>query len=232
MTEDVRASGHTAAEEETREASEQFDQPIAADPLPGDDPRDRHHTPGFSRMRTDWRGNDRAVMQRVASAVDDRILANFGLAYEIMNAVYEIVRTPEPGPDGQPMYDEHGFVVWKRSTTGLGFDEDFSRLTTRDREHLMFQITTNLFSWEQRAAEAWTEAMYAKAIWEESFSNGFESLTGGRPTVDDRRAAGNIASMDDRFFAIFMSAYSRRADAICRSMERLQLRLKDVMVSG
>lgn len=225
-----RASGRTAAEEEAAEAAEQADLPVAID-LPGDDSRDRHHTPGFSRMRTEWGGPDAGVLARVQGSVEERILSNFALAYEIMGAVFSIVRTAEVGPNGIPLVDQHGQTRWKRSAVGVGYEEDFSRLTTAQREHFLFQITTHLFNWEQAAAEAWTEAMFAKAIWEESFAVGFESIVGGRPTVDDRRAAGVRSSMDDRFFAIFVSAYSRRADAIVRSLERLAQRLKDVITT-
>jgi len=227
----TRASGRTQAEEETAEVSAAADTQIAID-LPGDDARDRHHTPGFSRIRTEWGGEDGSVLARVQGSIDERILRNFALAYEIMDALFSIVRTPEVGPDGVlPRIDQHGQIIWKRSPVGVGYEEDFSRLTSAQREHFLFQITSHLFNWEQAAAEAWTEAMFAKAIWEESFSVGFESVVGGRPTVDDRRAAGTRSSMDDRFFAIFVSAYSRRADAIVRSMERIGMRLKDVMVS-
>ena len=223
----TRASGKETSEEIAAEEAEKFDQPIEEEVLPEE--RDRkHRTPGFARMRTEW--TDRSTVARVHAAVEARILANFSEAFLVMNEVYDIVREPaHVDAEGEPVRDEHGFVVWRRDASGTGYVEDFTRITTKQREHLLFKITTSLFSWEQAAAEAWTEAMYAKAIWEESFSVGFDAPMKG--TVDDRRAAGTLASADDKFFAIFVSAYSRRADAICRSMDRLSQRLKDVMTA-
>jgi hypothetical protein len=40
-----------------------------------------------------------------------------------------------------------------------------------------------------------------------------------------------MEAADERYFAIFESVLSRKADAIVRSMERLSQRLKDVMQS-
>jgi hypothetical protein len=36
-----------------------------------------------------------------------------------------------------------------------------------------------------------------------------------------------MASMEDRYFAIFQSVLSRRAEALVRSMTRIEQRLKD-----
>ena len=69
--------------------------------------------------------------------------------------------------------------------------------------------------------------MFAKAQWEERFSIAFDAPMSG--TVDDRRAAGNIDAREERYFAIFLSLYSRKADSIVRSMELLSQRLRDSM---
>lgn len=222
----TRASGETTAEEITREASEQADQPIAVPNLPGEDPRSRFRTPGFSRMRTSWSREDSVILQGAKAAVDGQIMRNFADAYDVMNQVYDLVRTPEMDEQGVVMTDQWGFTVWVRTPAG-GYDEDFTRMTLKQREDLMFKITTRLFAWEQRAADAWSEAMFAKAQWEERHSIGFDAPMSG--TVDDRKAAGNLAATEERYFAIFLSTYSRKADSIVRSMERLGQRLKDAM---
>lgn len=223
----VRASGETAAEEVTKEVSEAFDKPIEVPNLPGEDPQSKHRTPGFARMRTDWHGDDRLVVQRAKAAVDGQILNNFADAYDVMGQVYDLVRTPDVDENGEVKKDQFGFIIWARTPTG-GYDEDFTRLSLKQREDLLFRITTRLFEWSQRAADAWSEAMFAKAVWEERFSIGFDAPMSG--TVDDRRAAGNLDAREERYFAIFLSTYSRKADAIVRSMELLGQRLKDSMV--
>lgn len=223
----TRAHGETTAEDVTKEESAALEQPVVID-LPGDDPRSKHRTPGFARMRTDWKGEDRKIVQQAKDAVDGRIIHNFAGAYEVMNQVYDIVRTPARDDHGVIIHDRYGFTVWAKNENGT-YDEDFTRLSHKDREHLLFLITTRLFEWSQAAADAWAEAMFAKAQWEERFSLGFDAPVSG--TVDDRRAAGNLDAREERYFAIFVSTYSRKADSIVRSMELLGQRLKDAMTA-
>lgn len=222
----VRASGETTAEETTKEVAEQFAEPIQVPNLPGEDPKSRFRTPGFSRMRTSWSREDAIILQGAKDAVQGQIMRNFADAYEVMNQVYDLVRTPEVDANGVVQTDQYGFVIWARTPAG-GYDEDFTRLTLKQREDLLFRITTRLFEWSQRAANAWSEAMFAKAQWEERHSISFDAPMQG--TIDDRRAYANVEAAEERYFAIFLSTYSRRADAVCRSMELLGQRIKDSM---
>jgi hypothetical protein len=84
-----------------------------------------------------------------------------------------------------------------------------------------------MFGWEQRAADAWGEAMFAKAQWEERFAIDYDAPFTG--TIEDRTAKGNIGAREERYFAIFLSLYSRKADAVVRSLALLGQRLKDSM---
>lgn len=220
-----RASGETAASEEAKEEIEKvFDAPTVEMP---EEVRRTHRTPGFTRMRLDWASHDKEIVRQAISAVEGRILANFSDAYQLMYEVYEVVRTAELNTDGSPKRDGFGFAVWKKTPSGA-YEEDWSRLGVREKERFLFTITTGIFEWEQRAANAWTEAMFAKAIWEERFANGFTEPT-GRLTVDDRTNRARVASMEERYFAIFQSLLSRKADAVVSGMELIGQRLKDML---
>lgn len=187
-----------------------------------------NRTPGFSRMRTDWTGNDAMVVAQVTGIVDNRILMNFADAYAVMHELYEVVREPITDDQGTMLQDAHGFTLWRRNGSGA-YIEDYSRLTTKDRESLLFQITTRIFEWEQKAADAWGEAMFAKAQFEERFALTFAAAPGTRPTVDDRTQHARSEAREERYFAIFQSLYSRKAEAIVRSMTLLSQRLKDTL---
>jgi hypothetical protein len=141
-----------------------------------------------------------------------------------MNQVYDLVRTPVVNENGEAQRDKWGFVVWQRTQSG-GFDEDFSRLTRKQKEHLLFLVTTRIVEWESKAADIWGESMLSKGKYEERFSLAFDSPMSG--TVDDRKAVGNIDAADERYFALFMAVLSRKADALVRSMNNLAQRLKD-----
>lgn len=224
MTAKTRSSGETAAEEVTKEQSENFDASISVD-LP-EETRRTHRSPGFARMRTDWNSDDRQIINQAKAAVEGRIRRNFMDAYQLMYEVYDLVRTPEADANGEAVKDQWGLTVWAKSESG-SYREDWTKLTSKQRENFLFAITTRIFEWEQRAADAWAEAMFAKAAWEERFSIQFDAPMSG--TVDDRKAYGNKNAADERYFAIFLSVYSRKADAIVRSLSLLGQRLKDSM---
>jgi hypothetical protein len=221
----VRASGSTQAEEVTKEVSEKSDEPIEVQ-MPEERER-TFRTPGFARMRMDWRGEDRPIIAQARSLVEGRIMRNFADAYEIMNEVYDLVREPEVDETtGEIKTDQWGWKVWRRLPSG-GWDEDFTRLTRAQKEDFLFKITTRLFDWSQRSADAWAEAMFAKAQWEEAHSISYDAPMHG--TIDDRRAAAGMAAAEERYFAIFLTTYSRKAEAIVRNLELLGQRLKDSM---
>ena len=224
-SEQVRASGKTAAEEEAEVESESMTDNMD-DRVLHEEREKTFRTPGFARMRTDWLSPDRAIIQRMQASVDGRILHNFQDAYQVMYEVYELVRTPKLDDDDEVVRDQWGFPVWVQTPSG-SYEEDWTRLTSKQKENLLFTITTRLFDWEQRAADAWGEAMFAKAQFEERFAIAFDAPMSG--TVDDRRAAGNMDAREERYFAIFLTLYSRKAEAIVRTLSLLGQRVKDSM---
>lgn len=215
-----RGSGELAADEVAYEEAATLDQP--------EQPRQEEReirTPGFARMRLDWASEDRPIIQRAKAAVEGRILMEFADAFEIMNEVYEAIRTAEVDyQTGEIKRNQHGFVVWKKTPSGR-YEEDFTRLSQKQKEHFMFLITGRLFDWEQRAAEIKMEALMAKGQFEERFAIKFDEPVTG--TVDDRRAAGNLGARDERYFAILAASLSHRADAVVSSMRELERRLRD-----
>ena len=78
----------------------------------------------------------------------------------------------------------------------------------------------------------WGDAMFAKVLWEQRFSEGFRLLPGaaisGKPTIDDRTQVGHSHSGQDRYFAVFQSVISRQADALVRNLIRIQRLLENI----
>lgn len=227
----IRASGEPQSAEVTREESEQLDAPMEiehAEPHLPEEIRPNFRTPGFERMRTEWTGPEGEVVRTILRGLDTRVVHDFIDAYMVMNDLFDIVRTPITMPDGRVVRDEHGFPQWERTPSG-DWAEDWSRLTRAQKEDFLFKITTRLFAWEQRAGDSWTEAMLAKAQWEERFSAGYRSPPKG--TIEDRTAAAKSDSADERYWAVYAAAYSRKADSVVRVMQLLGQRLKDSLVS-
>jgi hypothetical protein len=185
-------------------------------------------TPGFQRMRLDWSSDDRSVLNRAKDTAEGRLYREFPEVYRLLYRVYDVVRTAEVNPDtGEIMMDQWGLPRWQKDAVG-SYLEDFSKLGIKEKEDILFTITTHLVEWQQLAADAWGEAMFAKAQWEERFSIGYDAPMSG--TIEARTAAGRLDSRDERYFALFISLYSRKADALIRSLELLGQRIKDSMV--
>lgn len=224
----TRASGQTVTEEVTQEQAAELDQRPSPE-LPDERER-KFQKSGFSRMRLNWNEDQQSFVSLMHRTIDRRLMDNFSDAYELMWELYSVIREPVMH-NGEPVRDSDGLVQWKRTPTGQ-FVEDWSKLTIRERERFLYQLTTRLFTWEQRATEAWAESMYAKVTWEQTFAAGYDRLGDGKDTIEGRTARGKLVAKEDHFLAIFMTYYSRKADALVRSLERLSQRLKDVHVAN
>ena len=216
----IRKSGKTTAEEKTKEVAEDIDRPLGDPSMEGDPKRDRVKRPYFQRLRTEWTSDQQIMLQRIHLKVEKEIGEFFADAFEIMFELYDVVRTKLPEDDDTE-------EIWEKTPSGA-YREDWGRLTHKQRERFLFLITTRLFTWEQQAASLNFEALFAKAEWEQSFATGFESLPGTRPTVDDRTQRARLESQGDYYFALMRTYFSRRADAVVRTMSGLGQRLKDV----
>lgn len=228
-----RASGATQTEEVTKAETEKNDAAeVAGEEVAGatESPRSKFRAVGFSRMRFDWTGDEAVIVTRAMRSVEDRIQANFRDAFQLMFELFTIVREPVVNPEtGEKVVDRFGWPEWKRTVTG-DFVEDWSALGRKQREDFIFTITTRLFAWEQARADAWGEAMFAKAAWEEHFANSYVAPRTG--TVDDRTNHARKEAIEDRYFGIFMTLYSKKADGIVTTMGLLGQRLKDTLDLG
>jgi hypothetical protein len=198
----------------------------------------RFRTTGFSRMPLDWKGeptsaagedptSDKMMIERIHAVVRRAIDKEFLDALEVLDELHSIVRTARMDDDGF-MVDASGRPVWETNDLGMPL-EDYSRLGSKERERFIYQISTRLFDWRSRAVEAWAEAMFAKALWEDAFSIGYEEPPAGtRVTIEDRTARGRLRSREERYFAIFKTYYSKQADVLVESFELLCQRLKDM----
>lgn len=227
--EEVRASGLTAAMEEANKAGETLTESLAVE-IP-EERAIKWRSPSFARMRTNWRNNDEyMVVSAAREIVEKRIIHTFSDAYAIMNEIFDIVREAEVDPEtGEVLRDKHGFKVWKKDPSGK-YTEDFSVLTGKQKEHFFMAITTRLFDWEQRSADIWAEAMFAKAVFEERFAISYRVPKAG--TIENNTAYANEEAADEKYFALFATHYSKRAEAIVRVMNLLAQRLKDALQAG
>jgi hypothetical protein len=180
---------------------------------------------GLSRMRTEWPGADRDALVVLKAEADRLIREEFRGFFSVIDRFHRCVRTPQADEaTGQINAYEDGTPMWELDEWGEPA-EDWGMLDDRTRSNILHSLAIRLAEWEMRAADDWAEAMYAKVVWEEKFASGFVAMPGhqvsGRPTIEDRTQFGNRYSADERYFAVFKSAVSRKADAIVKAASRL-----------
>lgn len=208
------------------------------EPLQPDIPPDRtkmfRHT-SFSRVRKDWIGDDAITRDKIHARAEEIIQAHFRVAYWVMREIHRHVRRPvvDPGSGEIKAYSD-GSPMWECDDRGIPV-EDWGLLDNTVRSDLLYVIVTHMFEWEQDAAMLWADAMFAKVQWEEAFSGAFINIPGsqlsGRPTIDDKTQHGHNYSAQERYFAVFQSALSRRAEALVKSMDRLRWLLEKTTIA-
>jgi hypothetical protein len=221
MTEDPQKQARQL--DRIRKEADKLPQADAEQPLAPDIPPDRtrrFRSVNFSRMRTEWQGEDAIKVQEMGRIADGVLANNFADAYWLMERLYRIVRERQVLSGGEVAKDLQGHTKWRRNEMGF-YIEDWSRLGDKQRDDFLHELTIHLFEWRQQAEVMWGSAMFAKGIWEEAFALGYTTPK-GRLTIDDRTQEGHLASIQERYFAIFEAILSRRAQALIRSLERLE----------
>lgn len=218
-----RAHGQTAGEEEAHEKVRDLDKPVE---LETEQPVSL--TRAFQKVRTDWQGKDRDTMRSIKDDVSQFIFDQFQDAFEIEYQIWNIVREKVVDKTtGEVLKAPDGLDLWATRPDG-SYIEDWSKIGTKEREALLYQIITRLFTWEQTAAEIRGEALFAKAIWEEAFAYSFDKAPGEKKTVEARNAVATRVTFDHRFLAVYKAVANDKAQAIVRSMDRICQRLKDL----
>lgn len=200
------------------------EEPASSDPHP-----DRTHEmtrAGFSRMRTGWAGDDARMIAELEALSDKIIRSRFAAAFAIMEQVRYRVRVPAADRQtGQVLTYEDGTPQWEKDEWGLPV-EDWAGLRDSDRLNLIGMIHTHMFELELIKSGLWAEAMYAKGEWEEIFSRGYTALpdhvVSGKPTIEDRTHYAQRNAAQERYFALFKSSLSRKADGVVRTLAGLQ----------
>lgn len=186
----------------------------------GERARTFKHT-GLSRMRTSWGPDEQLVMDEIRTRARMVVRHEFRAAFALMEEIHRLVRTPLVDKStGEIMTNLDGSWRWEANEFGNPV-EHWERLGDAQRDGLMHTIATHLYEMELKAVDMWGESMFAKGRWEEVFAHAFIAPE-GRLTVDDRTQRGQDASMEARYLAIFKAVVSKQADAVIRSLTRIQ----------
>jgi len=199
------------------------EEPMTSDPHP--DRTTAMRTTGFSRMRTGWAGDDARMVMELEALSDKIIRSRLGVAFAIIERVRRHVRVPATDRFGEVLTYEDGTPQWEKDEYGIPV-EQWELLSDTDRLRLIGLIHSHMLEFEIVKANIWAEAMYAKGEWEEVFSRGYTALpdhvVSGKPTIEDRTHYSQKNAAQERYFALFQSALSRKADGVVRTLAGMQ----------
>lgn len=212
---------HDQIERKLEESEVPADDATAEKTAESDPHPDRTHETSrasFSRMRTGWIGDDRDKILELEALSDRIVRRRFSVAFAVRERLWAHVRKQRFDQEsGAYLTYEDGSPQWEKDEWGAPV-EDWALLSDQDRLSLLMTIRTHEFEWSMVKANMWAEAMYAKGEWEEVFSRGYTALpdhvVSGKPTIEDRTHHSQKNAAEERYFALFQSALSRKADGI------------------
>ena len=175
-------------------------------------PAERERTlraPNFTKLAFSWSAEHDPLIRSINNSCAQRIRMDFAdlfaIVEEIKAEAMRLGADPVTGEPGRP---------------------DYAAISESAKESWGLQLACELVVWEQRQAMYWGEAMMAKVIRQEVFTEAYLAVT-GRSTVEDRTQAGQSASNTEYYFAVLCALLHKHAEKACRTAERLCQRLKD-----
>lgn len=199
------------------------EEPMTSDPHP--DRTQEVTRAGFSRMRSGWAGDDARMVMELEALSDRIVRSRLAAAFAIIERIQRHVRVPATDRNGEVLTYDDGTPQWEKDEWGIPV-EQWELLPDTDRLRLIGLIHSHMLEFELVKANIWAEAMYAKAEWEEIFSRGYTALpdhvVSGKPTIEDRTHYSQKNAAQERYFALYQSALSRKADAVVRTLTGMQ----------
>lgn len=168
------------------------------------------HAPGFTRMPVRWSPEHAPMNSMINAFAAARIREDFADLYAIIDEIKQEAQRVGADP----------------ATGEMTGRPNYAALPESSKEHWVLELAVGLFEWRQRAVQYHGEGMLAKVIRQEVFTEGYLERT-GRSTVEDRTQAGQMASMQDYYFAVLCARLSEHAKAACSIAELICQRLKD-----
>lgn len=182
--------------------------------------------PNFSRLRTDWEGEDKQNIEVALGTAQGRLMQEYSGLYAIMLDLYDIIREPEADSNGEIRKDIFGNTVHCKGADGR-YIEDWRRLSQWDKEQFILRITSGMFAWKSKAEDLRFQAMKSKADYEYEFAEAYTRAT--LKTDSQRENHARQKANELRQFGIWETYYSRKVDALIDSALLFCQRLKDLL---
>ena len=179
----------------------------------------------FRRIQFKWRDSDALILTQIEEAAKVLLSECFDDAITVIDDFYHSLRLPEVNEHGIVRLNAKGRPIWKKDEHGK-YIEDWDQLTGQDIEASLLQLQRVRLTLSQRVKELELEAVFAKHIHDDSWTDSYSSLLQG--TIGDREARANKDSRLDKYHAFFRYYLWTLSDTLLKEIVNLQWLMKDI----
>ena len=182
----------------------------------------------FSKIKFNWKPEDRSIMERIESSASSVFIELFSDVVTVIDDFYAAMRVPETTPNGMTVIGPDRRPVWKRDEDGR-FIERLDQLTGQDIDQAILELERLLLTVTPRVNRLMLDAVAAHHIQKDAFDEAWFSVVEG--TQGDRTARANQRSREDRWFAFFKyyvysdaQAFHGEVNAFLKRLENVRFR--------
>lgn len=178
----------------------------------------------LSKLRFEWRPDDRATLEQIRGAVDRMFDEMFSEVFGIIDDLYAGMRIPLLDSAGQPLV-ERGRVQFEKDDSGH-YIERWDRLTADEIEDAIFRLGVLRLHLHPRVNSLLMDALFAKYRANDEWDDAYTAIL--EDTVPGRTAKANKNSRQDRYHALFLNWVYTSADAFFREVTAFQRTLDNM----
>lgn len=209
-----------------RQLQEEHERIVNERPIPFDeDPKvmERKGVGIFSRIKFEWRDNDRMILDQIRAAANRGFIEAFHDSIDVLDHLYEAVRVPEVNAEGVVKLDADGRPIWQKDSRDR-FLEDWDNLTGQDIERCLFDLARIRLYVAPQINELLMEAMFAKHIHKDIHDDAYLGPIEG--TVADRTAKANRKARQDDYQAFYRYWLWAQGDIFLKELTNTQKMLE------
>lgn len=180
-----------------------------------------------TKIRYTWKPEDQAILAALRGTTNALIQRHFADVLGALDDLYLSIRTPKVNEHGVVLTGPDGRTVWETDERGNPA-EDWSLLTGQDVEACLLNMSRVKFELAQRVSDLFTEALFAKHVYNDVWHEQYESMVHG--TQKDREALANRETKQDRYFGFYRYTIWASADTLLKEVNatmRLLERVRD-----
>lgn len=178
----------------------------------------------LSKLRFEWRPEDRATLEQIRGSVERVFDEMYGDVFDVIDKLYVGMRVPVTDSAGQPVYD--GARMRFETDERGNFVERWDRLTADEIEDAIFRLGELRLTLHPRVNSLLMDALFAKYRANDEWDDVYTSIL--EDTVQGRTAKANKKSRPDRYHALYLNWVYTTSESLLREVIAFQRTLENM----